>query len=666
MASPINVLFNDSKIVLTFRDRDPYLINKVATSIIVDSWKLLTENYKGTQPNLGWLALGTYSQDLSTITFPQGLSDKHWQKTGISSTELEGIKRYIYKIKAQKSQAPLEVQLQHIVHGAILLSTLQEVSAKNLNTIVRYNAQRNVSLQHFMEHPFAFRPKGVPISVIASIATQLGFDEDYCVKGMAAYVIDEVMNTQGDMYVSLETIMFHLTRLGLCTNRQRIWDLLNTPNSKHIQFKCVSTDEIYLQYVYDIQDYIVDKLLDYLEQDAENWKELKENSKITTAIDQWESTNGIQLSKPQRKAVEWFLLGRRIFSVCGGAGTGKSLVIRVMCELGEALYNWKITCLAPTGKASMRLPKGSTIHRYLAEVEMKEVTKASPDPPDVIIVDETSMADVTLVKNLLESSTPRQWVFVGDDAQLPPVRWGNFYKEIIGSKAISHVRLKHTFRNKLGILELANKIRNGEKLTKQDLNNSEVTTFLEPVDLEDTITTMTGNPPPQIISPTREFGSGGVSKLNTIMHQKIFGSTAGVHPCPSETVIVTKNYYDPDKGKLAASNGDVGQFVEYKKKFAYIKLDRTGTTVKVSKEDVELAHALTVHKTQGSEYDVVILVLLDVPRMLATRELLYTAVTRAKKKLVIISDPQTLQLCTKQQMSLRKCKLSEYLDVCLA
>lgn len=652
------MVLKDGQITFMFTDGEHVQINKTATSIITDAWRMITENYKSTITNLKWLALGAYSTTLNDVKFPTGLCEKN-----LTRTELDGIKRYIYKIKAQRSQAPLENQLEYIVQGAVLLSNLQNIPAKHLQTIVRYNAQRNTSLQQFLEHPFTFRPKGVPINTIDTIATQLGFDKVYRIKGIVACVIEDAMNTQGDMFVSLDTIMFQLTKLGYCHNRDKVWEIL-----EDIQFICISKDEVYLKYVYDIQDFIVEILLDYLEQDAENWQELKGalGEKITSSIDSWETSNSIQLSKQQRKAVEWFLVGRRIFSVCGGAGTGKSLVIRVMCELGEQLWGWRIICLAPTGKASMRLPNGSTIHRYIAEYELKESLGGTSDSPDVIIVDETSMADVALIKSLLESSSPRQWVFVGDDAQLPPVRWGNFYKEIIRSKAISHVRLTQTFRNKLGILELANKIRNGEKLTKQDLNNTEVTTILDPIDLTVFMSSEMTKPPPQIISPTREYGDGGVSKLNSIVHQQMFG-IAGVspHPCPSETVIVTKNYYDPEEGKLTCSNGDVGQFMEYKKKFAYVKLDRTGIVVKVSREDVELAHALTVHKTQGSEYDVVILVLLDVPRMLATRELLYTAVTRAKKKLVIVSDVQTLQLCAKQQMSKRKCKLGEYLDACL-
>jgi exodeoxyribonuclease V alpha subunit len=105
--------------------------------------------------------------------------------------------------------------------------------------------------------------------------------------------------------------------------------------------------------------------------------------------------------------------------------------------------------------------------------------------------------------------------------------------------------------------------------------------------------------------------------------------------------------------------------MDYKQKTARVKLDRNGVIVKVAREDMELAHALTVHKTQGSEYDVVILVLLDVPRMLANRELLYTAVTRAKRKLYVVSDEVTIGLCMRQQISTRKCKLAEYLDACL-
>jgi exodeoxyribonuclease V alpha subunit len=658
LCSPYQVCLKNDKLLFLFKDQTTELC-KLSTDIIVDFWRLITENYKGHLGDFQWLTLGAYSPTLDHVKFPEGLSDKHFCNTAISGAELEAIKRYIYKIKCQKSQAPLHVQLNYVIQGAVLFSNLVGVSQKHLNAIIRYNAQRNTSLESFIQNPFAFRPKGVPINEIDAIALQLGFDKAYRTLGIVTFIIEEAMNNQGDMYVSLDTITFQLTKLGC--SALNVWELLNASSQ---EFVCVSKDEIYLKYVYEIQEFIVENLCDYLEADAEEWKELKGElgEKITNAIDSWETTNDIQLAKEQRKAVEWFLLGRRVFSVCGSAGTGKSLVIKVMVELGEALWGWRITCMAPTGKASMRLPKGCTIHRYLAENDLKEAlgSARSIDSPDVIIIDETSMADVALIKSLMEASSPKQFVFVGDDAQLPPVRWGNFYKEIIRSKAISHLRLVHTFRNKLGILNLANKIRNGERLTKQDLNNTECTTLLEPVDLVEYLSTDA-----QIISPTRDYGNGGVSKLNTIVHQKVY-KTASSHPCPTETVIITKNYYDPESGKLNASNGDIGQFMEYKKKFAYVKLDRTGIVVKVSREDVELAHALTVHKTQGSEYDVVLLVLLDVPRPLATRELLYTAVTRAKKRLVIISDPQTLQLCAKQQMNKRKCKLGEYLDACLA
>ena len=194
-------------------------------------------------------------------------------------------------------------------------------------------------------------------------------------------------------------------------------------------------------------------------------------------------------------------------------------------------------------------------------------------------------------------------------------------------------------------------------------------TLISPVNISKTLDGLWKNKPdnPQIITPTREIGDGSVDKMNTVIHEKLYGATTTpkILPCPEESVIITKNYYSPEGSRLLCSNGDIGEFVEYKKKAVYIKLDRTKEVVKVGKEDMELAHALTVHKTQGSEYDVVILVLVDVPRPLANRELLYTAVTRAKRKLYIISDEATLSLCMRQQISKRKCKLAEYLDACL-
>ncbi len=395
-------------------------------------------------------------------------------------------------------------------------------------------------------------------------------------------------------------------------------------------------------------------------------------------IENVERMLAIQFEALQKQAIrEAFENG--ILVLTGGPGTGKTTTLNAIIKLFEN-RNLKIELAAPTGRAAKRMTEltgkdAKTIHRLL-EVEWGENDKPyfnrnekNPLECDVIIVDEASMIDTLLFDNLLKAlRLSCRIILVGDSDQLPSISAGNVLGDILACDVFPAIRLNKVFRqaSKSMIVTNAHAIINGDEAEFNTPNTD--CFFMKRSDkfssLETVLSLVCERLPSaygvnsltdiQVLCPSRMMDTGTLNlnnvlqaNLNPFKKDKHQMAYRGVYFREGDKVMQIKNNYDiifkKDNGETGSGvfNGDVGYITEIDIRGGILKVrydDRVVTYFSEDLSQLELAYAITVHKSQGSEYDYVIIPLFDVPSRLVYRNLLYTAVTRAKKMLILVGD----------------------------
>ena len=437
--------------------------------------------------------------------------------------------------------------------------------------------------------------------------------------------------------------------------------------------------QVYLEKVYRTEKFCAEKLM-LLDRTAINIP--IEN--IDEEIDKVEKIQGIEFAPLQREAVKNSVT-RGVAVVTGGPGTGKTTVIRAIIELlGKIEVDF---CLAaPTGRAAKRMSeatgcKAATIHRLLEcrfGSEDKEEAFFARDEDnlleqDAIIIDEASMVDIFLFCSLLRAIRPgARLIIIGDADQLPPVGAGDAFSAVLKSGAFSSVSLTDIFRQAKGssIVTNAHLIKDG-KMPLAD--NSSDYFFLKrqrAKELKELIVQLCTSRLPsaygfdslsdiQVICPTRKGDAGTVS-LNVMLQSilnppalnKIEYKTADVVFRCGDKIMAIRNNYDIEwtdedgQSGYGIFNGDIGIITQINREDQCFTVcfddGRSAILDYACFDDIEHAYAITVHKSQGSEYKSVIIPLLDCPSGLLTRNMLYTALTRAEKLAIIAGRPETM------------------------
>ena len=408
-------------------------------------------------------------------------------------------------------------------------------------------------------------------------------------------------------------------------------------------------------------------------------------SGVETRIDFLEKELGIQYAPEQRKAILHAVTGG-VTVVTGGPGTGKTTVIHAILQIFGELG---IPCMlaAPTGRAAKRMGEASgkeakTIHRLL-ETGFTEDHKArfardesNPLSCKALIIDEMSMVDTLLMEALLRAVKPGTYlILIGDVDQLPPVGPGKCLSDLIGCEKFPVVRLEHIFRQAEESLIVVNahRINRGElpNLTSKDNDFF----FLPRKGAEDTRDTLlslccTRLPNRYGIDPVEDIqvicwtrkGPLGTYELNAALQQALNPPMAGKREKKvgsrvfreGDKVMQIRNNYDlvwskDDSDGMGIFNGDIGRIRLINMQGEYLLIDFDDRTCEYDfslLEDLELAYAITTHKSQGSEYRFVLLPAFQAAPMLMTRKILYTAVTRAKEMVCVVGEPYVLERMT--------------------
>ena len=436
-----------------------------------------------------------------------------------------------------------------------------------------------------------------------------------------------------------------------------------------------------------LRDYF--KAEDYIARRLEIMREITYDNQIdfSDVIDLEEENNGIKYEKIQRQAIN-LALSKGFLVLTGGPGTGKTTTLNAIISLYKQ-QGLNVMIAAPTGRAAKRISdltgyEAKTIHRLL-EVQFSQgdtLTFVHNENNlldcDALVVDEMSMVDSCLFESLLRAiSVTCKLVLVGDSDQLPSVGAGNVLKDIIDSGVMSVVTLKEIFRQaqQSDIVMNAHKIVKGEHI---DLTKKDKDFFffqrLDFVGLQNLVVDLCRDRLPkaygyssfediQVLSPTRK-GPSGTVELNKRLQAELNPSAAGKSEVKTpmyiyrkgDKVMQTKNDYeimwkkqiDDEKTENGTGifNGDIGIIVGVNKVLKTVTIDFEGRVAVYNEQmldNLELAYAVTVHKSQGSEFDVVILTVFGGFDKLYYRNLLYTAVTRAKKMLIIVGSKNRVE-----------------------
>lgn len=403
-----------------------------------------------------------------------------------------------------------------------------------------------------------------------------------------------------------------------------------------------------------------------------------------------EKHTGVILAEEQRAAVQE-AMSRGVLIITGGPGTGKTTTINTILRILKK-EDVEVVLAAPTGRAAKRMTEATgveaqTIHRlletsFLSDDSRRQTFERNEENPieaDVIIIDETSMVDLLLMHSLLRAVAPgTRLIFVGDMDQLPSVGPGNVLKDMIRSERLPVVRLAHIFRQaqESAIIMNAHRINGGEEPVLNEKGTDFF--FLRRTFGEDVVTAIrelivkrlpgfTGRDSMQdmqVLTPMRK-GLLGVQHLNSVLQQALNPPQEGRKEKEfrqmvfreGDKVMQIKNNYNMawrvynamgkrcDEG-AGIFNGDEGriQSIDEINEIIRVVFD-DGKVVDYDfsqLEELELAYAITIHKSQGSEYPVVILPVHSGPPMLMTRNLLYTAITRAKELVVLVGLQETI------------------------
>ncbi len=538
-----------------------------------------------------------------------------------------------------------------------VLMFFQDFGISTVQAVKIYKVYGNESINAVKNNPYRLTHDiwGVGFKTADDIAHSLGFSDDdpYRIKAGINYILSEA-SKKGHVYLPIENLIKSCSEiLGYELGYND--EILNEMEADGEII--IENNNVYPAYFYRAEEAIEEKLRVLLLHDNKPVGSIKKLPAGLTA----------KFSDEQLDAVEKSL-SEKVLILTGGPGTGKTETVRGIISIYEH-YEKKIMLAAPTGRAAKRMTEligkeAKTIHRlleYNPTMEIFNFDEENPLEADLIVVDEISMIDTLLMHNLMKAiNFSTTVIFVGDVDQLPSVGAGNVLRDMIDSRAIPVVRLTKIFRQaeESEIVLAAHAINNGIIPDFKNRKNSDIF-FLHENDeqkVQETILDLCESRLPesfgfdsladiQVLSPMHR-GEAGVTELNKALQR-------GLNPLPvamkkggyeykvGDKVMQIRNNYEKE-----VFNGDIGFILSIDDSKQEIKIDFSNKMILYSiaeMDEITLAYAMTVHKSQGSEYPCVILTLHNSHYVMLQRNLIYTAITRASKLMIIIGSKAALQ-----------------------
>lgn len=589
----------------------------------------------------------------------------------------------------RKNIDTLHTKLQEYEASYETILTLTELGFSTKDAMIVYNFYKNktkniidTNIYQIIEDIYNMNFK--KIDTIA-LKNGLAKDSPIRVEATIVYIMNELSNAYGHSYYFKEELLTYLPRvLGQnITEELFLTSLDNLEKNLRIVRK---EEKYYLKEMYEAET-LITKRFRMLSHEED--KVIKD---IDLKIKELEKLLGITYNEQQFLAIKNSIL-KKFIIITGGPGTGKTTIMKGVTELyrtinklGYSELQEKIALLAPTGRAAKRMSestllKASTIHRFLKwqkETNKFQVNEYNKSRVEFVIIDEASMIDTYLMANLLKGiSANCKIVLVGDDHQLPSVGPGQVLHDLIESNSLEKVELTELYRQgkDSNILSLAYDIRQG-KVNEKIFNIGEDLTFIKstPDQVIDNILEITDTYKDlsykdfQILCPMYKT-IAGIDEINKHVQNRINKKSKNKKELPYGDVI----YREEDKVLQLTNmpdenvyNGDIGIIKEIKtspKKEIIIDFD--GNIVKYTPSNFanfRLAYAISIHKAQGSEFDVVVIPIVKNFNKMLYRKLIYTGITRSKKKLYLIGDLASLNYAvSNDNADIRRTTIKDFL-----
>jgi len=529
------------------------------------------------------------------------------------------------------------------------------------------------AIEKLKENPYCLVDDifGIGFKIADRIAQNLGIENDSPsrIRAGIKYCLNENAG-QGHCFVYDDAIIKMTAELLGIAEEQVVRECTFLDNSKEI---IIQDNQVWLPQYFYAEKEVSQKIADLI-----RFPQQLTQINIDLKIEQLEEKYKIKFATEQKKAIKEVLL-HRVLILTGGPGTGKTTTTIGLIELFEDL-GLKIVLAAPTGRAAKKLAEATrrtakTIHRLLAyNPRERGFTKDEKNPirADAIILDEVSMIDILLMNHLLKAVTENTFlILIGDIDQLPSVGPGNLLKDMIDSEVIPVIRLTHIFRQREKSLIVVNAhLVNQGKYPILKGKQERDFYFLKEEDpekaAEKIIHLCTSRLPRSYhINPLRDIqiltpmykGAVGADQLNQLMRNALNPDGKSLKYGHqqykiNDKVMQIRNNYDKE-----VFNGDIGNIKEINLEEQVIKVLFYSRIIEYDFSELNelvLAYAITVHKSQGSEYPVVVIPMLTQHFLLLQRNLLYTAITRARKMVIIVGTNKALWIAIKNNKTVKR------------
>ncbi len=579
--------------------------------------------------------------------------------------EVEGIGAAKLKMIVTSWQEKREVR------GLMLFLQTHGVATTFAHRIFRHYGV--TAVQKLRQNPYelAYDIHGIGFRTADEMALKLGFapDAPQRLEAGVEYCLRQTAEGAGHMYLPRANLVDEAARLLCCHDSELIEERIDAlEERKRLIIEALPEkgigQAVFLTYLYRIEREIASRLHGLLDHVSR-----LDPARIAAAVEREEQRQSLTLSEEQREAVE-SACGHKVAIITGGPGTGKTTITRVVVRALKSL-GLKISLAAPTGRAAKRMSEATgftatTLHRLLkfqpgAGFEFNEEKKLAVD---VLVVDEASMLDCGLCLSLLRAlPLTCRLIFVGDENQLPSVGAGNVLGDLLESACIPAVRLTHIYRQARESMIVVNAHRINEGEFPQGSPHAppradffwvekENLTELQALILRmvcERIPEAYGLDPMlevQVLTPMHK-GEVGTMALNRLLQERLNPTGRELvrgqrQYRAGDRVLQLRNNYDKD-----VFNGDLGRILDFDLKDEVLTAEFDGREVEYDFEELDeigLAYAISVHKSQGSEYPAVVMPVVTQHYMLLQRNLIYTGLTRARKLAVLMGSRRAMHM----------------------